>query len=126
MPTRSVTRLQRRRSARNRWLRWGPTLGLLIGTGLACASNGQTARAQIMLVQADPGLGPAKPLTPEAIGKSCLAEHIKYCPNGKGGTRPDIACLQQHHTSLSLSCRNTLRQAAANKAADPINSSGLH
>lgn len=78
---------------------------VLIIAGLSFGSFTPAAAAEPFGVGA-----PLKTPTTTTVKRSCVVEHVKYCVTNSGGTRPDIACLQQHHTSLSLACRNILRQ----------------
>lgn len=43
---------------------------------------------------------------------ACRTDQTRYCP-GDSDTSPKLACLNQHHVSLSLSCRRALAAARA-------------
>lgn len=55
-------------------------------------------------------------VTPKARREACASDHARFCAMGTAGTQADNACLQQHHTNLTLRCRRTLAQSRATPA----------
>ena len=78
-----------------------------------CATTPWYASAQGL-----PAAGATATGMASTIRKGCVVDHRKFCPTGQGGTHADVACLQQHHVSLEIKCRNLLARVAGKPATD--------